>query len=209
MTAVKSKSDRPLSRRERSAQTRARIVEAAYRLFTEHGYEATTMRAIATRAGVAEQTVYFTFRTKAGLLGAIEDRAVLGGEQGPDWQDRIERELRAEGDAQALIERWVDATASVLNRITAFVAAMGAGLQTDPESIDRRNRGRDQWFGLLVDRLSALNALRPDLTHARALDVARGLVRVDAYQDMTRSFGWSEGDWRAWMTRVLSRELMG
>jgi AcrR family transcriptional regulator len=200
--------DRPLSRRDRAEQTRARILEAAYRLFRDHGYEATTMQAVADAAGVAVQTVYFSFRTKGGLLSAIEDRAIPGGDQGPDWREQFERELRAERDPRALIARWVAETATVLNRITAFVAMIGTALQTDPESVAQRNRGRDGWFALLVERLRALDALKAELTYARALDVAQALVRVEGYQDLTQSFGWSQEEWVNWMTVVLTRELL-
>ena len=79
---------RRISKRERAEQTRARIVEAAYRLFSQHGYEATTMQAVADEAGVAVQTVYFTFHTKGGLVAAIETRAAGGGEEGHDWFER-------------------------------------------------------------------------------------------------------------------------
>ena len=68
MSAVNA--ERRLSKRERAEQTRTRIIDAAYRLFTQHGYEATTMQAVADEARVAVQTVYFTFHTKGGLLTA-------------------------------------------------------------------------------------------------------------------------------------------
>ncbi|MGH2394330.1 MAG: helix-turn-helix domain-containing protein, partial [Candidatus Limnocylindria bacterium] len=65
------------SRRQRAAATRRRIGEAAFRLFALSGYAATTMEAIAREAGVAVQTVYFTFHTKAAVL--IEAMKVGGG----------------------------------------------------------------------------------------------------------------------------------
>src|SRR6266566_6576365 len=135
-----------MARRERAQQTRARIVEAAYRLFSRHGYDATTMQAVADEAGVAVQTVYFTFRTKAGLLASIESRAIPGGEEGPDWRSEVDRRLREERDAPALVAVWASATATVLKRITSFVAMVGAGLQMDADSVERRNRERDRWF---------------------------------------------------------------
>jgi len=184
------------------------MVEVAYRLFRDHGYEATTMQAIAEAAGVAVQTVYFTFRTKAGLLSAVEDRAIPGGEQGPAWLEQVEHALRVERDPLALIGRWVVETAKVLERIIAFVGTIGAGLQTDPESVARRNRGRDRWFEVLIDRLRGLDALKPEMSHARALDIARAMVRVEAYQELTRSYGWSEEEWVKWMTGALARELL-
>jgi AcrR family transcriptional regulator len=63
------------ARREsaRSEQTRALIVETALRLFREHGYEATTMRAIAKEAGVSTGNAYYYFGSKEELIQAYYD----------------------------------------------------------------------------------------------------------------------------------------
>jgi AcrR family transcriptional regulator len=197
---------RRVSKRERAEQTRARIMEAAYRLFTQHGYEATTMQAVADEAGVAVQTIYFTFHTKAGLLMTIETRAVGG--EGQEWRDQRQRELVEDRDPRNVVALWVAATATVLNRITAFVALLGANLQMDAESVERRARERDRWFQMLIDRLVALDALKPGLVPSRALDVARAVTRVEAYQDLTLRWGWTEQEWIEWMTGVLASELL-
>src|SRR4051794_26297375 len=81
MDDVKAKSDVPeTSRPRRRGDARERIAEAAFRLFAANGYAATTMEAIAREAGVAVQTVYFTFHTKPDVL--IEAMKVAGG--GPE-----------------------------------------------------------------------------------------------------------------------------
>lgn len=198
----------PISRRERAAATRARIIEAAYRLFSARGYEATTMQAIADEAQVAVQTVYFGFRTKTSLLAAVENRAAVGGGAGPDWLEQSEQALRQERDGRGIIELWAAATSVVLKRITTFVAQMGAILPMDDESISRRDRERDRWFQLLIDRLAALDALKPELTAGRAFDVARALVRIEAYSELTQRWGWSEQEWVDLVTGVLARELL-
>jgi hypothetical protein len=100
------------------------------------------------------------------------------------------------------------ATAFVLKQITAFVALLGASLQMDAESVERRYRDRDRWFQLLIDRLVALHALKAELTPSRSLDVARALTRVEAYQEMTQRWGWTEDEWIEWMTGVVARELV-
>ena len=71
------------SRRQRqAAQTRADILQAARRLFSERGYAATTIEAIAAEAQVAEATVYAGFGSKRGILLAfqqlMEENADLG-----------------------------------------------------------------------------------------------------------------------------------
>jgi len=53
--------------------TRDRIVEAAYEALAEQGYDATSVKDIAGRAGVAPGLVHYYFRTKEDLvLAAIE-----------------------------------------------------------------------------------------------------------------------------------------
>jgi hypothetical protein len=78
----------------------------------------------------------------------------------------------------------------------------------DAESVERRARERDRWFQLLIDRLVALNALKAGLAPSRALDIARAVTRVDAYEDLTLRWGWTEQEWIEWMTGVLARELL-
>jgi len=56
---------RPSGRRERNKeQTRKKIVGAALQLFNAKGYEATTTKQIARKAGIAEGTVFNYFETK-------------------------------------------------------------------------------------------------------------------------------------------------
>jgi AcrR family transcriptional regulator len=55
--------------------TRELIVETALRLFKERGFEATTMRAIASEAGVSVENAYYYFASKEQLMQAYYDRA--------------------------------------------------------------------------------------------------------------------------------------
>ena len=55
-------------------QTRAVILETALELFREKGYEETTMRAIAERAGLALGNTYYYFRSKEHLIQAFYGR---------------------------------------------------------------------------------------------------------------------------------------
>lgn len=54
-------------------QRRAAVVAAARELFLANGVEATSVDAIARRAGVAKGTVYLSFPTKQHLVRAIEE----------------------------------------------------------------------------------------------------------------------------------------
>jgi len=57
------------------------MMAAACTVFSERGFAGTTMDAVAAEAGVAVQTLYFSFHTKAELLQAAYEHAVTGPEQ--------------------------------------------------------------------------------------------------------------------------------
>ena len=62
-------------RERQAAETRQRIAAAGRRLLVAKGYAAMTIDAIARDAGVAAQTVYAVFGSKAGILTEILDQA--------------------------------------------------------------------------------------------------------------------------------------
>lgn len=68
--------------------TRERIVEAALRLFHEHGYRGATTAEIARQAGVAEGTIYRYFKEKKELFLACVE---------PVIEEAVRRELNLSG----------------------------------------------------------------------------------------------------------------
>jgi AcrR family transcriptional regulator len=60
----------------RSARTREAIVAAALELFREKGFERTTMRAVADRAGVSVGNAYYYFSSKEELVQGFYDQLV-------------------------------------------------------------------------------------------------------------------------------------
>ena len=198
------------ARRERAAQTRRRILDAAYRLLCAGGYEATTMQMVAEAAGVAVQTVYFVFGTKAQLLVEVENRVILGDAQSEQelrrsWAAQLEKET----DSHKLLALFVDVATDIQSRIAPFVAALGPALPSDPQSVGARERGRDEFFGAVVGRLEAIGTLRDGVTRSRALDIIRVVNTVEAFVDLTTRRGWSVAEWKAWLTELLSTQLLG
>jgi AcrR family transcriptional regulator len=59
----------------KSEETRARILDAAMDLFRRQGFEETTMREIATEAGVATGAAYYYFESKDAIVLAFYDQA--------------------------------------------------------------------------------------------------------------------------------------
>ncbi len=53
----------------------ARILDAALRLFSEHGYEGTSTREICELAGITKPTLYYFFESKEGVYRALVEKA--------------------------------------------------------------------------------------------------------------------------------------
>lgn len=65
----------PVAPASKGEQTRQLVVATALRLFRERGYEATTMRAIATEAGISVGNAYYYFPSKQHLVQAYYDQS--------------------------------------------------------------------------------------------------------------------------------------
>src|ERR1041384_8778555 len=59
---------------QKGDQTKALILETALEMFRERGYDETTMRAIAQKAGVSLGNAYYYFRSKEYLIQAFYQR---------------------------------------------------------------------------------------------------------------------------------------
>ena len=59
---------------QRRERAKSRILGAAHALFTERGYEATTLAQVSRRAGVSAGLTVYYFRTKQHLVQALADR---------------------------------------------------------------------------------------------------------------------------------------
>ena len=96
-------------RTPKSEATRTLIVETALRLFQEHGYDKTTMRAIAKEAGVSVGNAYYYFSSKDQLVQGFYDRIAELHEQ------RVEAALATEQDfakrLRAVMHGWLDVAA--------------------------------------------------------------------------------------------------
>jgi len=186
------------------------VLDAALALFMEQGYDDTTMQQVAAAAGVAVQTVYFTFGNKARLLSEVQDRVILGNAPSEQWADQPwAAELRSETDPRKLIDLFVAVDTQIKRRVSPFVARLGAALPNDTGQAARRHARRDGFFSTVIDRLFQLSALRSGLSRDRALDILRVVNSVEAYVELTERRGWSDDEWQAWLGRVLRAELLG
>lgn len=69
----KDAASRAAPQRAASEETRRQILDTALALFREHGFEETTIRDIAGRAGLSLGAAYYYFNSKEALVGAYYD----------------------------------------------------------------------------------------------------------------------------------------
>jgi AcrR family transcriptional regulator len=201
-----------LPRKERADRTRAAIIRAATEEFRTSGYHGTPMAAIATRAGVAVQTVYFVFHTKPAVLTAAIDSAVLG-EDDPSppelttwWQ-----EATRTTDRRRAIELFVTNVAEISTRTAVLGRVAVAAATTDPEIVDliaHHESLRKQGFGTYIETLAARDFLRDGLDPIEATDVLLTLAGSDVFLSFTEGRGWSLQRYVSWTTDALCTLLL-
>ena len=202
-------------RRQKALETRWRIMDAALAEFTERGYHDTTMAAIAERAGVAVQTVYFAFRTKSGLLEDLVGNAVLGrtrdGEIGrPDETDGWVQAL-SEPDGTKALALFVDAALPVYERTSAISDAGRSAYASDPYLAEwwaRSEALRLDGCAQMVQALADHDALRAGLSLEEAADVLATTLSPQSFLAFTVDRGWTVDHLGEWLKHALPRLLL-
>ncbi|GAA2921029.1 TetR/AcrR family transcriptional regulator [Streptomyces mexicanus] len=96
----------PAKNTSKSEQTRALILRTAMRLFQERGYDRTTMRAIATEAGVSVGNAYYYFAGKEHLIQGFYD--LIAAEHRQAVRDVLDRESDLEARLAGVLTAWLD-----------------------------------------------------------------------------------------------------
>ncbi|HLH14978.1 MAG TPA: helix-turn-helix domain-containing protein [Solirubrobacteraceae bacterium] len=96
------------SGRAASRSTRERILDIALQLFTEQGYDKTSLRDIAERLGITKAALYYHFERKEDILLELHLRLHALGREALERLDELEDE-QARADAWPdIIDRFID-----------------------------------------------------------------------------------------------------
>lgn len=209
MAKVK-RSDGKSDRRSRAAETRRRMLDAAIACFTESGYVGATMTAIAEEAGVAVQTLYFTFHTKAELLQETFDRAVLGdGPPVPPSEAEWYKVMEGEPSIERALGHLVSGVTEILERVAPLrpVFEAAAGEEGVAQVWERGEKLRLQGYRSIIEILATKQPLSVAHDSESATDVLMVLLGPDTFRAFTQERQWSVEQWKYWLTGVLAREL--
>lgn len=191
-------------RQEQAAATRQRIASAARKLFGERGYGATTLAAIAARAGVAEPTVYAVFGSKRGLLLALREQMHAEVEL-----PKLTAEAKAAPDAQGKLEGWARLLRRQMERSYDVIAAHREAARGDPAAAKEYRGVLDSRAGVMQELVHELGAdLRSDLDLTTATDIVWAFSNEEIYRELVQERGWSPDRYQTWMARTLMHQLL-
>ena len=112
---------------------RERLVDSARQLFHEQGVHRTTLAEVAARADVPLGNVYYYFKTKDELVGAVVDRYK---EQAAALIETFERHPSPQARLKALVRNWAD--------MREAVARHGCPMGTLCAELDKVETGLDR-----------------------------------------------------------------
>lgn len=175
MATLDGHMESPLTRRQRQALTRERLLEVAAEVFTERGYRATSLERIAERAGFSKGAVYSNFVGKEELVLELLDRHFV------HRLDRLQENLLA---AEETIEARVRTISEWWERLTAdqawgILLVEFASSTRDNEEVQRQLAARQQMILTFVTGMVEGEIERFDLDlPLSAPDVAAVLVSL-------------------------------
>ncbi|HEY4811071.1 MAG TPA: TetR family transcriptional regulator [Solirubrobacteraceae bacterium] len=122
-----------LTRAEQQAQTRARLIEAATKVFAQRGFQAASVEEIAEEAGYSHGAVYSNFDGKGELfLAVFEDYMAERVRELAETQAALPDDAALEDRARALADQWMDRLARDRQSLTLHVEFL-AHADRDPE----------------------------------------------------------------------------
>ncbi len=172
-------------RLQRGRRARARIREAARSLFREQGFDATTLRAIAGRAGMGASSLYRHIRSKEELL--VDELQEL---QEQAWHQYRVRTAKENRGAAFRLQAFLDAEHDLLAR-DPDLTTIAIRATTHPEARVARHvlTLQDRTVGLLAEILLQGRTRGELATDVDVLAAARTI----AHTTMGARIAWANG----------------
>lgn len=192
-------------------QTQRAIIDAASRLFIEHGYHATSIGLIASEAGVAVQTIYNSIGAKRDLLSRVLDHAAAG-QRAPTpvaqfMSEQAERETDPRRIIAQLVEFWREAlprTAPVFRVIREAAAGDPDARKLEQTRARQRLRNYEHAARLLAER----GGLRAGISTEQAAATIFAIGHPETYRTLVLDGDWGDDGWAHWAQTALETALI-
>jgi AcrR family transcriptional regulator len=195
-------------RRALAARNRQTVLAACHELLLAQGYQATTVRAVAERAGVSAELVYKAFGSKPGLVKAVYDTVLAGDDEPvPIGQRPAVQRIWVTANPAEKVRGYAQFVADLNLRLGALAAVLA---EADPEVAQVRAVTEEE-------RLTGLRAFTAHLAAEgllagadteRAADECWVLTSLPVFAQLTVARGWSAGAYRDWLARMLGAVLL-
>ena len=199
------------SRKERAQATRLRMLRAAQRVFSERGYAGARMVDIADEAGVAFQTLYFTFHTKPELLQACYALAVLGEDDAaPPPQQPWYAAVMSSRTGPAAVRHFARGAAAIISRVAVLDDVVrSAGHEPEAAQVLAYNeRLRRDGYRRIVKHLADRFGLRTGVDTESGTDLLLTLAGPATYRPLVVEYGWPHDRYVDWLTTTLTDQLL-
>jgi AcrR family transcriptional regulator len=173
----------------RSRRTRAALLDATRAILEGDGFEALTMHAVATRAGVSRRAVYLHFASRAALIDALFHHIA----EREGLEDSVRR-VWAAPDGAAALDEWARHLADYHARLLAVTRAVERVRRDDADAARHRRRVVDAQMAncrKLAVRLDEEGKLAAPWTVATATDMLWALISTDMIEGLLVDRRWS------------------
>jgi AcrR family transcriptional regulator len=196
----------------RTRLARRAVVEAAWTLFVERGYGATTIEAVSDRSDVPPATVYRLFSSKLGILKALLDVSIAGDDQELPVLDRPEvAALFAEPDPEELLAGFARINVAINERSGQIYQVLASAARSEPEAAEilgQYTQQRQQGQGQIARALARAGALRSDLRERDAADIIHVFMSPEVYRLLVIDRRWSRARYEGWLENALAQQLL-
>jgi AcrR family transcriptional regulator len=193
-------------RTQAAADTRAAILDAALRLFCEHGYGKVTVQDIAREASTAVPTVYASTGGKVAILGTLIEEAT---------GDPIVAETLSAvdecADASEAIRVLVHGVRVDNERYHHIIQVMKDAATLDDNAagvLARSDEMYRQYLEQAVDHVRKVGTLRQGVTPERAADIAWYYLGHQSWSLLAVSRQWPWDDAEQWVAEQLAAALL-
>jgi AcrR family transcriptional regulator len=197
-------------RRQDAARRNRAAVLAAYReLLFRDGYQATTIRAVADRAGVSPETVYKAFGGKPGLLKAQWDITLAGDDEPLAMAERPAlQEAWRTRDPHIKLRLYAAFVRGVHERLAPLFALLTEAGPAVAGVLAVSEEERLTGVTALVAHLADEDVLRPGINQARAADGCWALTGPQLFTQLTAARGWHADGYQDWLADILAATLL-
>ncbi|HET7735583.1 MAG TPA: helix-turn-helix domain-containing protein [Nocardioidaceae bacterium] len=212
MTESVKRTYRSEARQAAAAETRIRVLDAAAELFVTRGYEGTTLKEVAERAGVGARTVYDKFGDKLELYKQTVKYRTRGDDEPIPHPERpASRAVYEATDPHEILRLHVEYGANLMERAAELIMVSATAAAIERELAENFGRAVSSVHAIhlkTAKHLQALGHLKPDMDPVTAADIMHALSTPQTFIVLRRHRRWSLARYKSWATETFEQQLL-